>query len=285
MCSSDLWNDERSESELIHDRWQAPTSADDNLVTWFPLDGNAMSGVTGQASAVLNNGAAFATSADSRVANTTWTFNNGQPIADVWGNSTIYRLTPNVGTWEEAKEQAFGMDGQLVRIDNAIENTVVKNLANGRNVWIGGSRDDQGTLRWLDGQSIGAGHTYSNWGVSEPNNVQGSENAVQMRPDGFWNDLPSRRVYHLDGVDDYLDLPDVALGNDLTVEADVWVDKATNWARVLDIGNGPADNNILLALEPTTGRLRFEAYNGNRSLGVIETDTAFPTGQIGRAHV
>jgi hypothetical protein len=81
---------------------------------------------------------------------------------------------------------------------------------------------------------------------------------------------------NLDGVNDFADLPDISLGGDLTIEAWVYMNAAQNWSRIIDIGNGTANNNILLASYGDTGRIVFESFNGNTSLGQIITDEALP---------
>ena len=50
----------------------------------------------------------------------------------------------------------------------------------------------------------------------------------------------------LDGSGGYADLPDVSLGGDLSVEAWVFMGETSNWSRIVDIGTGATDNNIVL---------------------------------------
>ncbi len=57
-------------------------------------------------------------------------------------------------------------------------------------VWIGGRQPDGslepgGNFQWVTGEPFG----YSNWGPSEPDNQLGSENVIEIRRDGLWNDL------------------------------------------------------------------------------------------------
>ena len=61
-----------------------------------------------------------------------------------------------------------------------------------RNTWIGLHRDPWNKSRWLwvDGSSV----DYANWYKTEPNNVGGKEDCVEMYPAsraraGKWNDL------------------------------------------------------------------------------------------------
>jgi hypothetical protein len=83
----------------------------------------------------------------------------------------------------------------------------------------------------------------------------------------------------LDGVNDHAVLPALTLGGDMTVEAWVYADGAPGtWSRVVDLGNGQANGNLVLGFESNTGRLFFEAYNGGTSLGRVTATEALPTG-------
>lgn len=60
-----------------------------------------------------------------------------------------------------------------------------------------------------------------------------------------------------DGADDYVDLPNAAYfsENNFTIEAWVYPRSYNLWSRVIDFSNGPADNNILMALSDGTSGL------------------------------
>lgn len=66
------------------------------------------------------------------------------------------------------------------------------------------------------------------------------------------------------GTNGYIDVADDAwFGGDLTIECWVRVDAPTLWSRLLDFGNGPASNNIVLATsDGSTGRPYFATYIG-----------------------
>jgi hypothetical protein len=94
----------------------------------------------------------------------------------------------------EASCQANGM--HLVKIDDADENAVVKDLAPDDYVWIGASnRDDSDVFVWLDGTPFfsfsGSGSVngaYENFGMNEPAQDQ-KLRCVQLRRtgDGTWS--------------------------------------------------------------------------------------------------
>ena len=82
-----------------------------------------------------------------------------------------------------------------------------------------------------------------------------------------------------DGVDDFVSLPASSLSGAITVEAWVYVDDAKrNWQRIIDFGNGPANNNIILAWEGTTGKMTFHIFNGSTAK-FITTSEVFPDKQ------
>jgi len=79
-----------------------------------------------------------------------------------------------------------------------------------------------------------------------------------------------------DGVNDYVDLPDDFSDFSGGITISVWAKPAadTNWSRFVDIGNGPASDNILLARNGTSNNLTFEIYIGGTSAGQITAANA-----------
>ena len=78
----------------------------------------------------------------------------------------------------------------------------------------------------------------------------------------------------LDGGSDFIDIPDGTYFNgDFTFET--WVYKRNNnsWSRVFDFGNGPSNDNIILALSKGTGgKLSISIYEGSSSLSFESPD-------------
>ncbi len=96
-------------------------------------------------------------------------------------------LTPM--SWHDAWHFAQERGGNLASIHSAAANEWFVNTfatpALGRGLWLGGT--DEGTesyWRWMDG----AGWRYENWARPEPNNANGVEHSLAMRPDGWWID-------------------------------------------------------------------------------------------------
>ena len=67
-----------------------------------------------------------------------------------------------------------------------------------------------------------------------------------------------------DGTDDHVVVPSFAdsFGSGMTVEFWAYPTANNNWARFMDFGNGPANENILVCRPGTSANLQFEVYNG-----------------------
>lgn len=74
-----------------------------------------------------------------------------------------------------------------------------------------------------------------------------------------------------DGVDDYVDLSDGfnEFDNGLTITLWAKPTAVKNYARFIELGNGPSSNNIYLSREGTTNGLRLKAFGGGDSEGAV----------------
>ena len=132
--------------------------------------------------------------ADQTISSRTYTYNS---------NGHFYtRITPSANGYAVAQSNAAGMTlggrtGYLATIQHSGENTTITSINGSNNSYVGGSdRDLQGTYRWKgnDTNSIfrvspnAFRNRYNNWASSEPNGENGSEDWVELRPDGLWND-------------------------------------------------------------------------------------------------
>ena len=70
----------------------------------------------------------------------------------------------------------------------------------------------------------------------------------------------------------YIDLPDVPLGGNLTLEARVNFSNIFGWERVFDIGNGESNSNLILGVQ-ADGRVSMALRNGGSSLFNDPTST------------
>jgi hypothetical protein len=108
------------------------------------------------------------------------------------GNGHFYEYVRIPGSWTAAKAAAElryfrGVQGHLVTIGSAAENTFVVNLRDGTDLrgWIGlTDAVTAGTFAWITGEPL----TYTNWNSGEPNGQTPAEDYVEMFATGVWND-------------------------------------------------------------------------------------------------
>ncbi|MEO0529845.1 MAG: cadherin domain-containing protein, partial [Planctomycetota bacterium] len=102
----------------------------------------------------------------------------------------FYKLVPGGSvSWDDANTMAEGMSvgglqGRLVTIKSADENTFVQNVASGNFIWLGANdTGQQDAWVWADGTNL----EYENFATNEPNGVQ-FEDAIRMADNGQWAD-------------------------------------------------------------------------------------------------
>jgi hypothetical protein len=88
-------------------------------------------------------------------------------------------------------------------------------------------------------------------------------------------------ILQLDGTaNGYAALPSKLMGGALTIEAWVNVKQYTNWARIIDLGNGVSNNNIILGFETTTCKPMLQLQNETGSYLIdLKTNVALQLGQ------
>ncbi|MDW8038004.1 MAG: PEP-CTERM sorting domain-containing protein, partial [Thermoguttaceae bacterium] len=229
------------------------------------------------------------------------------------GTRNAYEMILNPSTWVAAKvdaqnRQYMGVQGHLVTITSAAEDTFVRTLGNG---WIGLTDDpahapgafeggDQSTWpsppqgqtpqygqkgwgwAWVTGEPL----TYHNWNGGEPNNYDNWEHYAEMTPG--WNDLPNTAQSW-------------AMRN-YVVEYDInWQAQPAFQARMVQIGAGGADTQLNSAGEALSVALGFgvgaaagnryqvittashqplEINYGSGSAGSFPLDNPYPNGQV-----
>jgi hypothetical protein len=113
--------------------------------------------------------------------------------------SKIYYRSNGTYSWQAAYAHAQSIGGQMVSINNAQENALIKagmdaNFPAGWRVWIGLTDDEayggseannNPTNGWV--WTNGDGLTYTNWAAGEPNGLAG-EDYAEMFATGMWND-------------------------------------------------------------------------------------------------
>ncbi len=73
-------------------------------------------------------------------------------------------------------------------------------------------------------------------------------------------------------------LGDLQLGGDFTIAATFTYNSHGNWARIVDLGNGQASDNIVIA-SPSEGRIVAEIRQGSTVVGAIEFDNFYTIGE------
>lgn len=84
-------------------------------------------------------------------------------------------------------------------------------------------------------------------------------------------------AYNFDGIDNYISLPSFTIGGEFSLSA--WLnrnDSSTSWQRIIDFGNGQADNNLIVGL--VNQNLFVDVFWGGSSVH-IETSENVPQGQ------
>ncbi|WP_422444716.1 LamG-like jellyroll fold domain-containing protein [Endozoicomonas sp. ALB091] len=80
----------------------------------------------------------------------------------------------------------------------------------------------------------------------------------------------------LNGAGGYLGT--MAPSGDITIASTFTYDSHTNWARIIDFGNGPGTDNILIA-SPTEGRIEAQIFHGNTMVGSVAFDNFYTLGE------
>jgi len=112
-------------------------------------------------------------------------------------NGREYQLTSSNMTWEQAQAAAEQLGGNLVAINDAAEETWLKQTFGDRErFWIGlTDRTQEGNFQWVNGQNT----SYRNWASGEPNDYQfngaftAGEDYTLMNwgSSRQWNDMPN----------------------------------------------------------------------------------------------
>lgn len=106
-------------------------------------------------------------------------------------NGNQYFLTSGVLTWEQAQAEAENFGGNLVSINDGVEEAWLKNnFGATEGFWIGiNDLENEGNFEWVSGQAV----TYTNWAPGEPNNGGGNQ-------DFGWMNFGSTRQWDDNGA-------------------------------------------------------------------------------------
>jgi glucose/arabinose dehydrogenase len=98
---------------------------------------------------------------------------NDSPSGVLTYNGNQYLLTSTLLTWEQAQTEALNRGGNLVTINDAAEETWLKQAFSAtEGFWIGiNDRRVEGQFEWVNGETA----SYRNWTPGEPNNGGGNQ--------------------------------------------------------------------------------------------------------------
>lgn len=108
-----------------------------------------------------------------------------------------------------------------------------------------------------------------------PEGPGGTQNLPQPSTDIAPVEFTDLRSLQFDGNDDYVDLPDWGIDMSGGFSISVWGKPTAvkNWARFIDFGNGPSNNNIVFGRLGGSDTLFFEIYDGASTTKVEATNT------------
>ncbi|MFC2110852.1 HYR domain-containing protein [Bacteroidota bacterium] len=103
---------------------------------------------------------------------------------------------------------------------------------------------------------------------------------ISVSPNNFTcSSIVENKALNFTGASQYATTGNMTIGGAITVET--WVynrNPYANWCRIIDFGNGPASNDIVLGWYSTTGRMFWEAYIGGSTAKLLTQDV-FPANQ------
>jgi len=108
-------------------------------------------------------------------------------------NGSHYYCSTNNYTWTQANTICQANGGYLASINNASENSFIRNFIMTSNAWIGyHDTNSEGNFQWVSGEPT----TYTNWQPGQPNNLYGTEHYTRIRKDsGQWTDKENNTYY------------------------------------------------------------------------------------------
>ncbi|MBM4287520.1 MAG: hypothetical protein FJ135_05120 [Deltaproteobacteria bacterium] len=98
-------------------------------------------------------------------------------------NGHYYTITKNIGTWHQARDEAVAAGGYLVTINDAAEETWLRQTFSLEYTYWIGLTDEKEEGRWV---WVGEDSSYLNWAPGEPNNM--TPNTSEQGWEGFHND-------------------------------------------------------------------------------------------------
>lgn len=112
-----------------------------------------------------------------------------------------YMFCGGKASWFVAKARCQESGMSLARVDSVEEDVWLMqfftSLSTDTTAWIGGSDAEEGKWVWMDGEQFWQGDgkgtrvndLYTRWEGANPDNYGGSENCLEFKRNGYWNDF------------------------------------------------------------------------------------------------
>ena len=106
-------------------------------------------------------------------------------------DSTCLKVEPGPVNYYDAIVGCTTLGGTLATIESQAKQDAVYALTGSTGAYIGLSDFlDEGTFSWLDGTVV----SFTNWRPNQPNNGNGNQHCVWIRPDGGWDDVTCKKT-------------------------------------------------------------------------------------------
>merc|ERR1712213_53482 len=104
--------------------------------------------------------------------------------------SKCYKVNTGPLNYLESLKSCISMGAELATVSSQTEQDAVFALTGSSGAWIGLTDFlDEGDFSWVDGTAFDETSSFNNWRSNAPNNGNGNQHCVQIRPDGEWDDV------------------------------------------------------------------------------------------------
>ncbi|MFK8185041.1 MAG: NF038122 family metalloprotease [Phormidesmis sp.] len=208
-------------------------------------------------------------------------------------NGHTYLLSES-GTWEEAQLQAQQLGGNLVTLNDAIEESWVREtFSMTERLWIGLSDAAvEGEWQWVSGEAV----TYTNWAPGEPNNVQGGQDFGTINYNNQWDDTQINGYVSNEGWQEGIRgiIEITTIDNDILVggsgEDRLYGNSGDDALYGDTVESGSAVSSLLSnglvgywTFDETTGTRAQNAAGGNEGILGSFSDSGWTSGSVGGA--
>ena len=194
-------------------------------------------------------------------------------------NGNEYQLTSPELTWEQAQAEAEALGGNLVTVNDIIEQSwLIETFGNRETFWLGLSdRNTEGEFVWENGERV----TYTNWRSGEPDDYLGREDyaVINWNSDtGQWSDAEGnsrlRGIVEIPEVP--RDAPKVKLAdtnyaiaeNDGSIEVKILLENSSNLPVTVDYQTVDAEAISDRDYTSTSGSLTFAPGETSKSVEI-----------------